>query len=234
MAKTKKEQSEGKQTKATKVKKTGGKVSAGKKSKKKVEPQLVPKDYVPRLLKLYNEQITVALQKKFSIKNVNLIPKLDKIVLNVGIGTMHSDAKLAESVAAELELISGQKPVFRKAKRSISNFKLRQGMVVGCMVTLRWKRMYEFFDRLITYVIPRVRDFRGLSDRSLDGRGNYSFGVKEQIIFPEIDYDKVVNIHGMDITITTTARNDEEAIELLKGFGFPFRQHPVETTKDAA
>lgn len=234
MAKKDKEQSGQKQTKAAKTKATGGKVSSGKKTKTKVESQPVPKDYVPRLLKLYNEQISAALQKKFGFKNVNLIPKLNKIVLNVGIGSMHSDAKLAESVAAELQLISGQKPVFRKAKQSISNFKLRQGMVVGCMVTLRWKRMYEFFDRLISYVIPRVRDFRGLSDRSFDGRGNYSFGVKEQIIFPEIDYDKVVNIHGMDITITTTARNDEEALELLKGFGFPIRQRSVETTKDAA
>ena len=197
--------------------------ASGKKKKGAVEIQPLPADYVPRLRKLYKEQIVPALRKTFNYKNVNLVPRLDKIVLNVGLGTMHQDAKLAESVADEMTLISGQKPVFTRAKRSISNFKLRQGMVVGCRVTLRRGMMFEFFDRLISVVIPRVRDFRGLSDRSFDGRGNYTFGVKEQIIFPEIDYDKVVKIHGMDITITTTATNDEEALELLKGFGFPFR-----------
>ena len=229
MAKTDKDQAGQKQSKTAKTK-----ASTGKKSKPKAEIKALPKDYVPRLKKLYEEQISVALKKKFNYKNANLIPKLSKIVLNVGIGTMHSDAKLSESVADELALISGQKPVFTKAKQSISNFKLRQGMVVGCSVTLQRQRMYEFFDRLISVVIPRVRDFRGLSDRSFDGRGNYSFGVKEQIIFPEIDYDKVVNIHGMDITIATTARNDEEALELLRGFGFPIRRHPGELAKDAA
>jgi len=220
MAKETKEKQE--QSGAVKAKVKQDKVS-GKKKKGAVEIQPLPADYVPRLRKLYKERIVPALRKTFNYRNVNLVPRLDKIVLNVGLGTMHQDAKLAESVADELTLISGQKPVFTRAKRSISNFKLRQGMVVGCRVTLRRVMMFEFFDRLISVVIPRVRDFRGLSDRSFDGRGNYTFGVKEQIIFPEIDYDKVVKIHGMDITITTTATNDEEALELLKGFGFPFR-----------
>ncbi|MCF7810366.1 50S ribosomal protein L5 [bacterium] len=205
-----------------------------KKKPEKVEIPALPKDYVPRLMELYSKQISVSLNKKFNYRNVNIIPRLTKIVLNVGIGTLHQDAKLAESITEELGLISGQKPIFTKAKKSISNFKLREGMTIGCCVTLRRERMYEFFDRLITYVIPRIRDFRGLSDRSFDGRGNYTFGIKEQIIFPEIDYDKVVSIHGMDITICTTAKNDEEAKELLKGFGFPFRTISTQTGKDAA
>jgi len=215
-----------------------GKAGKTKKSAKKkaaeVEVHSLPSDYTPRLKQVYIEQITPDLKKKFNFKNKHLIPKLDKIVLNVGIGTMHQDAKLTESVVEEIALISGQKPVLTRAKKSISNFKLREKMIVGCRVTLRCNRMYEFFDRLISVVIPRVRDFRGLSDRSFDGRGNYTFGIKEQIIFPEIDYDKVVNIHGMDITVVTTARNDEEALELLKGFGFPFYRRTGETAKDAA
>jgi len=195
--------------------------------KESAEVQPKPAEYVPRLKKLYYEQIAPTLMDKFKYKNRMLIPRLDKIILNVGIGTLHQDAKLAESVAEELAIISGQKPIFTRARKSISNFKLRQGMTVGCRVTVRRERMFEFFDRLITMVIPRVRDFRGLSDRSFDGRGNYTFGVREQIIFPEIDYDRVVKMHGMDITICTTARNDEEALELLKGFGFPLRRRPA-------
>jgi large subunit ribosomal protein L5 len=183
-----------------------------------------PKDYVPRLKKLYREQISKDLLKRFAFPNVMLVPKLDKIVLNVGVGLLHSDQRFAESLQDELRLISGMKPVLTKARKSISNFKLRQGMVVGCRVTLRGDRMFEFLDRLISIVIPRIRDFRGISDRSFDGRGNFNFGVKEQIMFPEIDYDKVVKMHGMDICIATTARTDEEALELLKGFGFPFRR----------
>jgi len=200
------------------------------KAAKKAEPVKfeksapVPKDYVPRLKKVYKEQVFPALTKRFNFSNPMLVPKLDKIVLNVGVGTLHSDQKFAESLQEELRLISGMKPVLTKARTSISNFKLRQGMVVGCRVTLRGNRMYEFLDRLISIIIPRMRDFRGLSDRSFDGRGNYNFGIKEQIIFPEIDYDKVVKIHGMDICIATNARNDEEALEMLREFGFPFRK----------
>lgn len=215
-------------SKAAKSKAETAKKSSGEKDKAKVEVLSLPDDYVPRMLKQYTDKVVPALKKKFNYTNVNLTPRLDKIVLNVGDGTLHQDAKLAESIAMELTLISGQKPVFTRAKQSISNFKLREGMVVGCRVTLRKTMMYEFFDRLITFVIPRIRDFRGMNDRSFDGRGNYTFGVLEQIIFPEIDYDKVVKIHGMDITIATTSRNDEEALELLRGFGFPFR-HRTET-----
>ena len=219
---------------ADKKVKQAGKGSEKKKKPEKVEIPALPEGYIPRLKEMYDKQVSAALNKKFSYRNANIIPKLTKIVLNVGAGTLHQDARLAESIAEELGLISGQKPVFTKAKKSISNFKLREGMTIGCCVTLRRERMYEFFDRLITYVIPRIRDFRGLSDRSFDGRGNYTFGIKEQIIFPEIDYDKVVSIHGMDITICTTAKNDEEAKELLKGFGFPFRTLTTQTGKDAA
>ncbi len=217
-----------KDTKAPKGKAAKGKSGKKGKGKKVQKVAAVPKDYVPRLKSMYSEQIIPSLKKQFSIKNPMLVPKLGKIVLNVGIGTMHADAKLAESVAEELGLVAGQKAVLTRARKSIANFKLRDGMVVGCRVTLRNERMYEFFDRLIGIVIPRIRDFRGLSDSSFDGRGNYNFGIKEQIVFPEIDYDKVVKIHGMDITITTTAQNDEQAFELMKGFGFPFSRQEEE------
>ena len=223
-----------KDTKDKKAVKSPKKTDGKKKAEAKVEKTVVPKDYVPRLKKLYQEQIIPSLTKSFGYKNKMLLPCLNKIVLNVGIGTLHQDAKLTESVVDELTIISGQKPVLTKARKSIANFKLRDGMVVGCRVTLRKTMMYEFFDRLISVVIPRVRDFRGLSDKSFDGRGNYSFGVREQIIFPEIDYDKVVKIHGMDITISTTASTDEEAMELMKGFGFPFRRRTEESDKAAA
>lgn len=187
-------------------------------------PEKAPEGYIPRLKKLYQEEIIPRLRERFGYKNVMLVPKLDKIVVNVGAGTLHQDPKLSESIQEELKLITGQKPVLTRARRAISNFKVRKGMVVGCMVTLRGDRMYEFFDRLISTAIPRIRDFRGFSDRSFDGRGNYTMGIKEQIVFHEIDYDKVAKIHGMDITIATTARTDEEALELLKAFGFPFRR----------
>ena len=206
----------------------------GKKKAKEAVVKPLSSDYVPRLLKAYKERIVPDLQKRFNYKNKHLVPKLSKIALNVGIGTLHQDPKLTESIVEEFKLISGQSPVLTRAKKSISNFKLRQNMIVGCRVTLRRFMMYEFLDRLISTVIPRIRDFRGLSDRSFDGHGNYTFGVKEQIIFPEIDYDKVVKIHGMDITITTTARNDEEALELLRGFGFPFIRRSSAKVKDAA
>ena len=204
----------------------------GKAKPAKVEAQAVPADYKPRLLKTYQDSIVPELKKQFGYANPMLIPKLDKIVLNVGIGTLHQDTKLAESIASEFRIVTGQQPVLTRARLSISNFKLRQGMLVGCKVTLRRFRMYEFLDRLISIVIPRIRDFRGLSDKSFDGRGNFTFGVKEQIIFPEIDYDDVVKIHGMDISLCTSARTDEEAMMLLRGFGFPFRHKPA--SQDAA
>lgn len=198
----------------------------GKKTQAKLES--LPAGYQPRLRNIYKERIIPAMEKQFGYKNKMLIPGLNKIVLNVGDGTLHSDSKLAESVLEEMTLISGQKPVFTHARLSISNFKLREGMVVGCRVTLRSRIMYEFLDRLISIIIPRIRDFRGLGDKSFDGRGNYTFGIKEQIIFPEIDYDKVVKLHGMDITICTSAATDEEALALLSGFGFPFRHRTEE------
>lgn len=210
--------------KDAKVKEPKVKAPKKDKGKKGQKVEAVPQGYVPRLQSTYHEQIVPALQKQFGIKNPMLVPRLSKIVLNVGIGTLHSDSKLADSIVEELGLISGQKAVLTKARKSIANFKLRDGMVVGCRVTLRKARMYEFFDRLIGIVIPRIRDFRGLKDSSFDGRGNYNFGIREQIVFPEIDYDNVVKIHGMDITIATTAQNDEQALELMRGFGFPFKR----------
>lgn len=176
----------------------------------------------PRLFNFYRKHITEALKKRFGFKNIFEIPKLEKIVVNMGVGEAVQNPKALESAMEDLMQITGQKPIVRKARKSISNFKLRAGMEIGCSVTLRSDRMYEFFDRLINISLPRVRDFRGLSEKSFDGHGNYSFGVREQIIFPEINYDKVDKIRGMDITICTTARTDEQAYELLKEFGFPF------------
>jgi large subunit ribosomal protein L5 len=170
----------------------------------------------------YKDHVLESLRKKFGFKNVYQIPKLEKIVVNIGVGEAVQNPKVLEAAISDLQQITGQKPVIRKARKAISNFKLRAGMEVGCMVTLRKDRMYEFFDRLINITLPRVRDFRGLSDKSFDGHGNYSFGVKEQIIFPEINYDKVDKIRGMNITICTSAKTDEQAYELLKEFGFPF------------
>jgi large subunit ribosomal protein L5 len=216
-------------TKAAKAK-GGAKKAKTKGSKKKSEKQVsLPKGYQPRLRTVYKEKVAPELKKQFNIKNPMLIPRLDKIVLNVGMGTLHSDAKMAESLVNELRLMTGQQPVLTRARLSISNFKLRQGMIVGCRVTLRGFRMWEFMDRLISIVIPRIRDFRGMTDRSFDGRGNYTFGIKEQIIFPEIDYDKVVKIHGMDITICTSASADEEGRAILKLLGFPFRERSTES-----
>ena len=162
--------------------------------------------------------------KKFGYKNINQVPRLEKISLNMGVGDGKQDAKLLDSAITDLTIISGQRPAKTRAKKAISNFKLRAGMEIGCRVTLRRKRMYEFLDRFISIAIPRIRDFRGLSDSSFDGRGNYSIGVKEQIIFPEINVDKIDRIRGLDITIVTSAQNDEEAFELLKSFGMPFRK----------
>ena len=176
-----------------------------------------------RLAEKYESEIRVKLKEKFSLKNIFEVPKLDKIVINIGVGEAVSDSKIINKAIEDLSLISGQKPVITKAKKSIAGFKLRKGLNIGCKVTLRKKRMFEFLDRLIFIALPRVRDFKGLSKKSFDGNGNYSIGIKEQIIFPEIDYDKVDKIRGMDITITTTTTNQDHAYELLKSFNLPFK-----------
>ncbi len=181
----------------------------------------------PRLLTKYTTEVVPALMKRFGYQNVNQVPRLVKIALNMGVGAATQDQKLIETAAMELEKIVGQKPAIAKSTKSISNFKLRENQAIGCHVTLRRARMYEFLDRLISVAIPRVRDFRGLPDKSFDGRGNYTMGLKEQIVFAEIDVDKVTRINGMDISIVTTARTDEEAYELMKGLGFPFVKREV-------
>ncbi len=183
----------------------------------------------PRLAEKYKKDIIPAMMKQFKYKNVMQVPKLEKISVNVGVGQATQDAKLLDVAVAELETITGQKAAITKAKKAISNFKLRQGLAIGARVTLRSNMMYEFLDRLISLAMPQIRDFRGISDRSFDGRGNYTLGIKEQIIFPEIDADRVTKISGMDITFVTTADTDMEAMELLKLFGVPFvkREQPV-------
>ena len=178
--------------------------------------------YVPRLRKKYDDSIAKAMTEKFGYKNHMEVPKIEKITINMGVGEGSQDKKKVQTAAAEMELIAGQKPVITKAKKSIAQFKLREGMPIGCKVTLRRERMYEFLDRLITVAMPRIRDFRGLNPKSFDGRGNYAMGLKEQIIFPEISYDQIEKVRGMDIIVTTTAKTDDEARELLRLFGFPF------------
>ena len=178
--------------------------------------------YTPRLKQQYEDRIVKAMTEKFGYKNRLEVPKLEKITLNMGVGEASQDKKKVQTAAEEMELIAGQKPVITKAKKSIAQFKLREGMPIGCKVTLRRERMYEFLDRFVTVALPRVRDFRGLNPKSFDGRGNYATGLKEQLIFPEISYDKVDRIRGMDVIVTTTANTDDEARELLRLFGFPF------------
>ena len=180
--------------------------------------------YIPRLIEEYKKNIIPHMMKRFSYKNVMQVPRIEKIVVNIGVGEAKENMKFLESAMDDLATITGQRPHITKAKKAISNFKLRAGTPIGCGVTLRRWRMYEFLDRLIAIAIPRVRDFRGLSTASFDGRGNYNFGIKEQIVFPEIDYDKVEKVRGMNITIVTTAQADEEALELLSSFGMPFRK----------
>lgn len=172
----------------------------------------------------YQEQIVAELRKKFNYKSVMQVPKIEKIVINMGVSDARDNAKALESAATELGMITGQKPVITKAKKSIAAFKLREGMNIGCKVTLRGDKMYDFLDRLISIALPRVRDFRGVNPDSFDGRGNYALGVKEQIIFPEIQYDKIDKVRGMDVIIVTTAQSDEEGRELLAQFGMPFRK----------
>lgn len=180
--------------------------------------------YVPRLRSEYEDNIRKTLQDQFSYKNVMELPKLEKIVLNIGVGEAVNDTKKVKTAAAELEKIAGQKPVITYARKSIAGFKVRENMPLGVKVTLRKTRMYEFLDRLVTIALPRVRDFRGLNPNSFDGRGNYAMGIKEHIIFPEINYDQIDQVWGMDIVIATTAKSDDEARALLKAFNFPFRQ----------
>jgi len=171
---------------------------------------------------LYKDQIVDAMIKKFEYKNIMEVPKLDKIVLNMGVGEAKDNAKLLETAVRDMEIITGQKVVVTKAKNSVANFKIREGMPIGCKVTLRGDKMYDFLDRLVNLALPRVRDFRGVNPNAFDGRGNYALGIKEQLIFPEIEYDKVDKVRGMDIIVVTTAKTDEEARELLVQFGMPF------------
>jgi large subunit ribosomal protein L5 len=189
--------------------------------------------YKPRLKKIYEDRIVKAMTEKFGYKNVMEVPRLDKIVLNMGVGEATQDKKKVETAAQEMTAIAGQKPVITKAKKSIAQFKLREGMPIGAKVTLRRERMYEFLDRFVTIALPRVRDFRGLNPNSFDGRGNYATGLKEQLIFPEISYDRIDKIRGMDVIIATTAKTDDEARELLRLFGFPFPQEATEEKKAA-
>jgi len=207
---------EKKQTKAPKEKKA--------KSKKEAVKQSAEKEIkIPsRLFDYYRSDIIPGLVKTFSYKNVMQVPKIEKIVVNMGVGAAVAEPKILEEAVRELESLTGQKASIRKAKKAISNFKLREGLSIGAMVTLRKERMYEFLDRLVNVALPRVRDFRGLSDKSFDGRGNYTLGIKEQIIFPEINVDKITRVLGMDVTIVTSAKSDNEAYELLKSFGMPF------------
>jgi large subunit ribosomal protein L5 len=187
--------------------------------------------YTPRLRADYDARIVAAMTEKFGYKNRMEVPRIEKIVLNMGVGDATQDKKRVDTAASEMELIAGQKPVVTKAKKSIAQFKLREGMPIGVKVTLRRERMYEFLDRLVTIALPRVRDFRGLNPKSFDGRGNYAMGLKEQLVFPEINYDRIDRVRGMDIIVTTTAKTDDEARELLRLFNFPF---PVEQDQKQA
>lgn len=177
-----------------------------------------------RLKEQYQNEIVDAMIKKFGYKNIMEVPKLDKVVINMGVGEAKDNAKLLESAIADMEKIAGQKAVVTRAKNSVANFKIREGMPIGCKVTLRGEKMYEFLDRLVNLALPRVRDFRGVNSASFDGRGNYALGIKEQIIFPEIEYDKIDKVRGMDVIVVTTAKTDEEARELLRLFNMPFKK----------
>jgi large subunit ribosomal protein L5 len=197
------------------------KQAAGEKAAAKAAPR--PADYRPRMKTHYENVVRSALAEKFSYKNPMQVPRLEKIVLNMGVGEAVADRKKVDSAAGDLARIAGQRPVQTKARKAIATYKLREGMAIGAKVTLRGDRMYEFLDRFITIALPRVKDFRGLNPKSFDGRGNYACGLKEHIVFPEIDYDKVDQIWGMDVIVCTSAKSDDEARELLRGFNFPFR-----------
>ena len=185
--------------------------------------------YVPRMRTKYDTEIVKAMTERFGYKNAMEVPRIEKVTLNMGVGEGTQDKKKVTIAAAEMGLIAGQKPVITIAKKSVAQFKLREGMAIGCKVTMRRERMYEFLDRLITVAMPRIRDFRGLNPKSFDGRGNYAMGLKEQIVFPEISYDQIEKVRGMDIIVTTTAKTDDEARELLRLFGFPF---PLEASEE--
>jgi len=185
---------------------------------------VMPKDYTPRMRKHYDEVVRPALIKEFGYKNALEVPVIEKIVINMGVGDAVNDTKKVTTAAGDLALIAGQRPVITRARKAISTFKVRENMPIGAKVTLRKARMYEFLDRLVTIALPRVRDFRGLNPKSFDGRGNYAMGIKEHLVFPEIDYDKVESVLGMDIIVCTTAKTDDEARALLRAFNFPFRQ----------
>ncbi|MCB1520920.1 MAG: 50S ribosomal protein L5 [Hyphomicrobiaceae bacterium] len=205
--------------------KTKPQKAAAKDAKKEPRsaPSPRPKDYKPRMKSLYETKVREAMREKFGYANVMQIPRLEKIVLNMGVGEAVSDRKKVENAAGDLAMIAGQKPVTTKARKSIATYKVREGMTLGAKVTLRGDRMYEFLDRFVTIALPRVKDFRGLNPKSFDGRGNYACGLKEHIVFPEIDYDKVDQVWGMDVVICTSATNDDEARELLRNFNLPFR-----------
>ena len=177
-----------------------------------------------KLHEVYKDKVVAELQEKFGFSSVMQVPQIEKITLNIGVGEALADKKILDNAVADLEAISGQKPLITKARKSVAGFKVREGYPIGCKVTLRGERMWDFFERLVSIAIPRIRDFRGVSAKSFDGRGNYSMGVREQIIFPEIDYDKVDRVRGMDITITTSAKSDEEGRALLEAFNFPFKK----------
>ena len=215
--------------KAAEAKGGEGKAAKGKKpaqaeAAKPGQPKAPPKDYVARLKAVYEKEIVPKLVKEFGYKNALQVPKIDKIVLNMGVGEAVNDTKKVTAAAADLALIAGQKPIVTRARKAISTFKVRENMPIGAKVTLRKTRMYEFLDRLVTVALPRVRDFRGLDPKSFDGRGNYALGIKEHIVFPEIDYDKAEAMLGLDIVVCTTAKTDAEARALLRAFNFPFRQ----------
>ncbi len=201
--------------------KGGDKKGAASAAPKVATPR--PKDYKPRMKVHYEKVVREALQKKFAYKNAMQIPRVEKIVLNMGVGEGVNDRKKVDTAAGDLALIAGQKPVITRARKAIAVYKLREGMAIGAKVTLRGDRMYEFLDRLVTIALPRVKDFRGLNPKSFDGRGNFATGLKEHLVFPEIDYDKVDNVLGLDVIVCTNAKSDDEARELLRAFNFPFR-----------
>jgi len=214
----------------------GGKTDGKKAPKTEAKPtgpaEVMPKDYVPRLRKHYDEVVRAKMMEQFGYKNVMEVPKITKIVLNMGIGEATQDSKLVQVAADELQKIAGQKVVITKSRKAIAQFKIRENLAIGAKVTLRKTRMYEFLDRFVTIALPRIRDFRGLSDRSFDGNGNFAMGLKEHLVFPEIDYDRIDRVWGLDVIVCTSARSDDEARALLEAFNFPFRKSV--RTKQAA
>ncbi len=218
-----KHKSAGEQAKADRAERAAAKKAAAEKAAAPRKPPTPKGDYVPRMQLRYKNEIKAKLREQFNYTNDMQIPALDKIVINMGVGEAVADSKKLKSAMDALTLIAGQKPLATKSRKSIAQFKLREGMSIGCKVTLRRDRMYEFLDRLVTIALPRVKDFRGLNTRSFDGRGNYALGIKEHIVFPEINYDEIDQMWGMDVVVCTTARTDEEAKALLKEFDFPFR-----------